>query len=202
MAFNILNWGKVSANINPGLNAMWGYNAYTCNQTVADPSAVGDTIADTLVSGYFNERLGLVNVGDLIMVYATDGNAFLVVTGASTTITTSLYPNVVVANNSITTAMLQAASVTLAKLATGIAPSHVAKFGGKITWSGSGASLATTVTGVAATDIVIATLENRGTQGTTFLQVVPTTNTLTATISTANTSNDLIYSYIVFRAAS
>ena len=201
MSFNILNWGKISANTNPGLNALWSYNAFTCNQTAADPSAVGDTIADTEVDGYFNARLGLVNVGDMIFVYATDGNAILVVNSASTTITTSAFPNSVVPSDSITTAMLQNGAVTLAKLASGVAPSHVAKFGDKITWSGGGTSLATTVTGVLATDIVMATLQNHGTQGTTFLQVAPSANTLTATISTANTSNDLVYSYIVFRAA-
>lgn len=170
--FNILNWGKVSANINPGLNALWSYNAFTANETATDPEAAGDTIADVLASGYFSARLALVNVGDLIMVYATDGNAILLITEADTVVNTELW----------------------------VQPSTIGTvFAGRITWSGSGASLATTVTGLLSTDIVVGTLHAHGTQGTTYLQLVPTTDTLTATISTANTSNDLVFDYIVVR---
>jgi hypothetical protein len=96
---------------------------------------------------------------------------------------------------------VNAGSVALASLATGIRPSHVVKYAGTVTWSGSGASLATTVTGVAATDIVVASFLVSPTQAAYIAKIVPTTNTITTTLSTANTSNDAQVSYVVYRAA-
>lgn len=107
-----------------------------------------------------------------------------------------------IAANAVTTAKILNANVTLAKLAAGIAPSHVVKFAGKITWSGSGASLTTTVTGVAATDIVVATIQGAPTQAAYIASAAPTTNTVTIVLSAANTSNDAVISYEVLRAAS
>lgn len=197
MAFKIDNFGNISANGKTGIPSWWTYNA---TSTVLLDS---DNLAAVLADGYF-DGLGLggistLKVNDIIYVEAEDGNELIIVDGITPTITTAVFP--VVGAGAIGTTQLADAGVTLAKLAAGVAPSHVAKFGGKVTWSGSGASLATTVTGVAATDIVVGTLQVHGTQGTTYLQLAPTTNTITATISTANTSNDLVYGYIVFRAA-
>jgi hypothetical protein len=95
-----------------------------------------------------------------------------------------------------------AGSVALASLAAGITPSHVVKYAGKITWSGSGASLATTVAGVVATDIVMATIQTAPTQAAYLVSAAPTTNTITLVLSAANTSNDAVVAYTVFRAAS
>lgn len=92
-------------------------------------------------------------------------------------------------------------SIELAMLTSGITPSHIVKYAGKITWSGSGASLATTVTGVAATDIVIASIQTVPTQAAYLVSAAPTTNTVTIVLSAANTSNDAVISYTVFRAA-
>jgi hypothetical protein len=97
---------------------------------------------------------------------------------------------------------ITAGSVLLASLAPGITPSHVVKYAGTITWSGSGASLATTVTGVATTDIVMATITVKGTQAAYLVSAAPTLNTITLVLSAANTSNDYQISYTVFRAAS
>ena len=94
-----------------------------------------------------------------------------------------------------------AGSVALASLAAGITPSHVVKYAGKITWSGSGATLATTVTGVAATDIVIATIQGAPTEAAYIKAVAPTLNTVTITLSAANISNDAVIAYQVLRAA-
>jgi len=94
-----------------------------------------------------------------------------------------------------------AGGVALTNLAAGITPSHVVKYGGTITWSGSGASLATTVSGVAATDLVVASFLVSPTQAAYITKIVPTTNTLTITLSAANTGNDAQISYIVYRAA-
>ena len=92
--------------------------------------------------------------------------------------------------------------VLLANLGSGITPSHVVKYAGKITWSGSGASLATTVGGVAATDIVVASIQTVPSQAAYLVSAAPTTNTITLVLSAANTSNDAVISYQVLRAAS
>jgi hypothetical protein len=96
---------------------------------------------------------------------------------------------------------ISAGSVALANLAAGITPSHIAVYAGKITWSGSGASLATTVTGVAATDVVVASIQTAPTQAAYLVSAAPTLNTITLVLSAANTSNQAVISYTVFRAA-
>lgn len=103
--------------------------------------------------------------------------------------------------NSISTGEIADGAVTLAKLASGVTPSHVVKYAGTITWSGSGASKAATVTGVAATDIVTATIKTAPTEAAYLVSVAPTTNTITVTLSAANTSNDAVIAYQVLRAA-
>jgi len=90
--------------------------------------------------------------------------------------------------------------VTISNLATGITPSHVVKYAGKITWSGSGAALATTITGVVSTDIVLVTVQKVATETGYVASAVLSTDTLTITLSTANTTNDAIIAYTVFRA--
>ena len=107
-----------------------------------------------------------------------------------------------IADDAITTAKLLAANVTLAKLATGIAPSHVAKKAGTITWTGSGAALDTTISGIAATDIVSCTFRVVPTQAAYIVSAIPSTNHLIITLSTANTGNDAQIDYVAFRAAS
>lgn len=105
------------------------------------------------------------------------------------------------ANDAVEAAKIKNANVTLAKLAAGITPSHVVKYAGKITWSGSGASLATTIAGVAATDIVVCTIQTAPTQAAYLVSAAPTTDTLTVTLSAANTSNNAVIAYQVLRAA-
>lgn len=70
---------------------------------------------------------------------------------------------------------------------------------GTVTWSGSGATLASTVTGVASTDIVYATIRVKPTQAAYLVRAVPSSNTITFELSAANTSNDAQISYIVWR---
>ncbi len=91
-------------------------------------------------------------------------------------------------------------SITLAKLATVVAPSYVIKYAGEITWTGSGASLATTVTGALATDIVVATIQSAPTEAASMVSCAVTNDTITTTLSAANTSNDAVISYQVLRA--
>jgi hypothetical protein len=124
------------------------------------------------------------------ILVATDTGAAYTNTGSATSCTFTLQASVT------------NGSVTLAKLASGITPSHVVKYAGSITWSGSGASLATTVTGVAATDIVMATIQTVPTQAAYLVSAAATLNTITLVLSAANTSNNAVIAYTVFRAAS
>jgi len=101
---------------------------------------------------------------------------------------------------SITSAEIADASITLAKLAAIVAPSHIVKISNTVTWTGSGATLAATVAGVVAGDIVIATVRVKGTQASYLVSAIPSTDTITFELSAANTSNDAQISYEVLRA--
>ncbi|HMF72299.1 MAG TPA: hypothetical protein VK616_12555, partial [Flavitalea sp.] len=105
-----------------------------------------------------------------------------------------------IANDAITTAKILNASVTLAKLAAGITPSHIVKFADQVTTVGGAAAEAFTVTGAAATDRAFIQVVNDGTANVTVLQAVVTTNTLTVTFS-ANPGNDTVINYQLLRAA-
>lgn len=94
-----------------------------------------------------------------------------------------------------------AGKVLLAMLGAGITPSHVVKFAGKYTTLGGSATEAQTVSGVAATDIVIVCLQQKGATPRTILTAAPTTNTITYVFS-GDPSTDHIVSYQVLRAAS
>lgn len=100
----------------------------------------------------------------------------------------------------IASAGIGANQVTLAKLATGITPSHIVKFAGQPTTVGGAAAEAFTVTGVAATDLAFVQIVNDGTANVTVLQAVCTLNTLTVTFS-ANPGNDTVFNYQILRAA-
>lgn len=78
--------------------------------------------------------------------------------------------------------------------------SHVVKYASKVTWSGSGASLAVSVPGVLSTDIVLASVQVASTQTGYIASVAPTTDTITIVLSTANTSNQAVIAYEVLRA--
>lgn len=101
----------------------------------------------------------------------------------------------------ISSAQIAAGAVTLAKLASGVSPSHIVKFAGKYTTLGGSATEAITVTGVASTDIVIVCLQAKGATPRTILTAAPTLNTITLVFS-GDPSTDHIVSYEVLRAAS
>lgn len=121
---------------------------------------------------------------------AMSGDATILASGALT-----------IANDAITTAKILNANVTLAKLASGIAPSNVIKFANQVTTVGGAAAEAFTVTGaVAATDRAFVQVVNDGTANVTALQAVVTNNTLTVTFS-ANPGNDTVINYQIIRVA-
>ena len=69
-----------------------------------------------------------------------------------------------------------------------------------VTWSGGGATLATTVSGLTASDRVQVNVRVKPTQAAYLVRAVPSTNTLTVELSAANTSNDCQFSYWIWRA--
>lgn len=105
-----------------------------------------------------------------------------------------------IAANAVTTAKILDANVTLAKLASGITPSHIVKFAGQVTTVGGAATEAFVVTGAAATDLAFVQVVNDGTANVTVLEAVVTLNTLTVTFS-ANPGNDAVINYQLLRAA-
>lgn len=92
----------------------------------------------------------------------------------------------------------QEAKVQLGTLLANLSPSHVVKFAGKHTTTGGAATEAFTVTGVLATDIVLATVQTEGGTPRTLLSSAPTTDTVTLLFS-GDPSTDHVVSYVVYR---
>lgn len=89
--------------------------------------------------------------------------------------------------------------ISAAKLATAILPSHVVKFAGEFTTAGGDAAEQATVSGVVATDIVIASILDNGGNNVTLLQSAAATDAINFTMS-ADPSTDCVISYMVLRA--
>ncbi len=107
------------------------------------------------------------------------------------------------APSTVTNSDLANGAVSLAKLADAIKPSHIPVFSGTVTWSGSGATLDTTVTGALTSDIVLASIETAPTQAAYIKSAkVSASNTLSLALSAANTGNDAVIAYTVLRATS
>jgi hypothetical protein len=165
-----------------------GVGFYTYNSaTGAFVALTGNAgLSSTLSSG----NIFVGNVSNVATGVAMSGDATIANTGALT-----------IANNAITTAKILNANVTLAKLAAGITPSHIIKFGGQTTTVGGSATEAFTITGaVAATDRAFVQVVNNGTNNVTVLQAVVTANTLTITFS-GDPAADTVYNYQLIRAA-
>jgi len=94
---------------------------------------------------------------------------------------------------------IEEGSVTLALLDESIAPAFVVKFAGQHTTAGGDANETATVTGVLATDIAIATIEDNGTNDVTLLQAAAAANAVNFTLS-KDPGTDCIINYIVLRA--
>ena len=107
-----------------------------------------------------------------------------------------------IGTDKVITTKIKDSNVTLAKLASGITPAYIVVYAGEYTWSDGGASCAETVTGALASDIVIASIQSAPAQAAYLKSVAVTENTVTTTLSAANTGNDAVIAYIVLRAAS
>lgn len=179
-----------------------------------------DTIAQIGAANYFASMVYDLAVNDWIFATGSDASAFyqvLTVDRDAGTITLgSAFPSGVIgtaniqdgavtanklAADAVTTAKILNANVTLAKLAAGITPSHVIKFGGQLTSVGGAAAEAFTVNGaVAATDRAFVQVVDNGTNNVTVLEAVVTTDTLTVTFS-ADPGAGAIINYQLIRAA-
>lgn len=104
-----------------------------------------------------------------------------------------------VASGEIGTAELADDAVTADKLATAVLPSHVVKFAGEFTTAGGDADEVASVSGVVATDIVVASILDNGTNNVTLLQSAAGTDQILFTMS-GDPSTDCVISYAVFRA--
>lgn len=105
------------------------------------------------------------------------------------------------ATDAVETVKIKDANVTLAKLAAGIAPSHVVKYAGTFTTVGGDAAESISVSGVVGTDIVCVTIQSVGVAPVTIAAAAATTDAISVTMS-ADPSNDHVLQYVVFRAAS
>lgn len=155
------------------------------NADINAAAAIAFSKLASLTSG----NLLVGSVGNVPTSVAMSGDATIIASGALT-----------IAANAITTAKILNANVTLAKLAAGIAPSHVVKFAGQPTTAGGAAAEVITVTGAAATDLAFVQMVNNGTNNVTILEAVVTLNTLTVTFS-ADPGNDAVINYQLLRAA-
>lgn len=217
MAFNMNYLGRVSTSANTDALKVWTYNATA--------TGTNEAIATVIASGYFNaaqqnltagKLAGLFAVGDVIMIHGNDASGMYIVNAITTNVTVVAFASAGVidtanlADGAVTAAKLDTdavetakilnANVTLAKLAAGIAPSHVVKYASQVTSVGGAAAEAFTVTGVAATDLAFVQVVADGTSNVTVLQAVCTLNTLTITFS-ADPGNDTVVNYQILRAA-
>lgn len=158
-----------------------------------------NTLAQVVVADYITAQADNIealnsgafqwNENDGVFVRASDGWGFFSISSDFTSL------------DQITSSVING-SITLAKLASGIAPSHIIKYAGQVTTVGGAAAEAFTVTGaVAATDRAFVQVVDKGTANVTVLQAVVTNNTLTVTFS-GNPGADTIINYQLIRATS
>ena len=133
-----------------------------------------DAIATVVASAYFDDVASKLHVGDVIYCNASDTSEYVEVTSA----------------NGVT-------PVTVDSI-TGSAGDDIA-YMGSVEWSGGGATLAHTVTGVLGSDQVSAIWKNAPTEASAISVAVPSADTITFTVTAANTSNDGVVSYVVYR---
>lgn len=143
-----------------------------------------DTLATIVASAYFNNALPLSNsysltnqagtlaVGDLIYVVGSDNNALIEVTAISPNVTTAYFVQ--------------------------DAPYSIVYAGAQANGGGS-ATIAITVTGVAATDLAFASIE-ASTNAVAIQKVTTTTNTVTVLLS-GDPGASTVINYQVLRAS-
>jgi hypothetical protein len=218
MAFNDSRFTRQTLAFNSGRVTIDG-PAFTNGPALFSYASSTDAIATVTAANYFAPVVYDLAVGDLIFIDASDADGIYLVDAvdrdAGTVSVVSYGPAGAIgtanlqdgavtalklASDAVTTAKILNANVTLAKLASGIAPSHIVKYAGTSAYAGGGTSVAITVTGVAATDLVFAQIQ-ASTNAVSVVKVVPTLNTITVHFS-ADPGAATTVQYQALRAAS
>lgn len=131
----------------------------------------------------------LVGNGTTVASVSVNGDATLSNAGALT-----------IAADAVDGTKLADNAVSLEHLDDGVLPSHVVKFGGKHTTAGGDVNEQASVAGVVPTDIVIASVEDDGTNNVTLLTATAGTDVVDFVLS-GDPSTDAVISYVVFRIA-
>ena len=182
MAFDKLDMAPTGASLtNEDVPTGWSY------------VSSADALATIRASAYFNDIAQSLSQNDYIYITGSDGSDLVNVTSV-----TGAVPVTVAAF--ISAGDIADGAVTLPKLAVGITPSHVVKFGATHTTVGGAAAEAITVTGALATDLVHVTLRTPGAAPRTILHAIPSVDTVTVTFS-GDPSTDHLVDYTVLRAA-
>jgi len=166
-------------------------------KTASDFNLIGDIAASEI--GLAEGSVLVGNSSTVAAALAAKTDRQILIGNGTTVVSVAVSGDVSISNAGAVT--IAAGAIDLAMLSAGVTPSRVVKFAGTITWSGSGAELGTAVAGVLSTDILVASFLVTPTQAAYIAKIVPTTDTITITLSTANTGNNAQISYVVYRAA-
>jgi len=218
MAYNDQRFTRSTLAFNSGQVVLDGPTD-TNGPAIFSYASATDAIATVTAANYFASAVYDLAVGDIIIIEASDANGMYYVdavnqTAGTVTVVTfgpvgsvgtanlqnGAVTAIKLANDAVETAKILNANVTLAKLASGIAPSHIVKYAGTSAYAGGGTSVAITVTGAAATDLVFAQIQ-ASTNAVSVVKVVPTLNTVTVHFS-ADPGAATTVQYQVLRAAS
>jgi hypothetical protein len=218
MAYNDQRFTRHTLAFNSGRVTVDG-PAYTNGPAIFSYASSTDAIATVTAANYFAAAVYDLAVGDIIIIEASDANGMYYVDAVNQTAgtisvvtfgpvgsvgTANLQNGAVtaikLASDAVETAKILNANVTLAKLASGISPSHIIKYAGTSAYAGGGTSVAITVAGVAATDLVFAQIQ-ASTNAVSVVKVVPTLNTITVHFS-ADPGAATTVQYQALRAAS
>ena len=91
-------------------------------------------------------------------------------------------------------------SIIPSELNAALRPSHAIKYAGEVTWSGGTDTLSVPVVGVTATDLVVGNIHTQGTEAAYLAEIFTTDGNVNFALSAANTSNDAVLTYQVFRS--
>ena len=136
-----------------------------------------------------NGQIFVGNAGGVATGVTMSGDATVTNTGVLT-----------IANDAITTAKILNGNVTLLKLASGITPSSIIKFDGKVNNAGGSASITIPVPGALATDRAFVSIE-ASTNAVSVQKSLPGLNTINVTLS-ADPGAATVLSYQLLRDAS
>lgn len=196
------NAGQITTTFNPDPASVIenGPAIFTYASAVDNVAAIGG-------ANYFADVVYDLALNDLIYCVGSDASAFYQVSAvdrdAGTVAVVSAFPTGSVGtaniqNLAVTTAKIADANVTLAKLAAGIAPSHVVKYAGASVQAGGSATVTITVTGMLSTDLPFCQI-GASTNAVNVQKVTATLNTITILCSADPGAST--FNYQVLRAA-